>query len=164
MTTSVLKMLHSADSRYLTPDEEQRVLAYAQSLPQRMAAARLIERREKELVANALEQLRRKYPNYERHHEKAWEKGQRDMELVLRYCVQGMLLDDPDLGTEKLFVWLRTILASFNMTPGFMRDSYVLLRETIRAQAPEAYPFLEIQLDRATSVLSDFPEPAVPAV
>ena len=165
MYSRALKTLNKSDGRYLTPEEQQAVLDFGKSLPLRFEASRVVEKIEADVVRLVIEDMRRKYPRFETFHDRAWDKAHRDIELTLRYLVQAMLLDDVEVATDKLLVWMRTILASFNMTPQFVRDTYVSLREAVRRLAPaEAYNLLAPHLENAIEVLSDFPEPATPAV
>lgn len=165
MYSRMMKLVNATDNLYLTPAEQQQVLEYTQSLPRRFAAARQVEAKETEIVEHAMVQLRRLYPTFEQFHRDGWDKGFRDAQLVLRYNVQGMLMDDPDLATDKLLGWLRTLLAGLDLTPRLVRDTFTALREACRAKLPaDAYALLEPHLERTIEVLSDFPEPAMAAV
>ncbi|MFN4258788.1 MAG: hypothetical protein ACK4RK_05790 [Gemmataceae bacterium] len=165
MYSCLLKIINPTDGRYLTPVEQNQVLAYAKSVPSRLLAARHVEQKEEEIINTVLERMKPRYPNFTGQHDRAWEKGFRDMQLVLRYIVQGMLLDDLDAASEKLLFWFRTIVASVGMTPQFMRDHYHTLRDVCQQRLPaESFALLEPHLNRAAEVLSDFPEPYRPAV
>lgn len=165
MYSSLMKTLNATDGRYLTPDEEKQVLGYAQTLPKRLELARIIEKHEREIVDGAVEKMRVAYPRFTQYHQLAWEKTFRDMQLVLRYNIQGLLMDDIEVGPEKLFYWLRTIVASFHITPQCMRDAYTFLREGVRKHvSADGFELLEPYLNRTIEVMSDFPEPATPAV
>jgi hypothetical protein len=160
-----LKVINNSDDRYLDPAEQSEILGYATSLPTRLDAMRQVERIEAELVRETIDQIRRRYPRFEMFHERGWEKGIRDAQLVLRQIVQSMLVDDSEVGEDKVYVWMRSILSSFNFTPAIIRETYTLMKESIQTKiSREAYTLLEPHFDHAIETISDIPEPASPAV
>lgn len=165
MYSGMMKLVNATDNLYLSPAEQKQFLAYTQSLPQRFAVARQVEAKEQEIVEHCYGQLRRLYPTFENFHTHGWDKGFRDTQLVLRYNVQAMLMDDPEVANDKLFGWLRTLLAGLDLTPRLVRDTFTALREACRVKlSAEAFTLLEPYLERTIALLSDFPEPAVAAV
>ena len=165
MYSRLLKIVDSTDSRFLNAEEQAAVLQYAASIPARIEASKHAERIEGEAVRVTIQHIRRRYPKFEAYHQRGWDKGARDLQLIFRYAVQAMILDDPEVAEEKLYIWIRTVLSSFNITPGFVRDSYTIFRDVLREQLPaNAYSLLEPHLNHAIQVLSDFPEPALAAV
>jgi hypothetical protein len=165
MYSRLMKLINATDGRYLTPQEQEQVLAYVNSVPRRLQAARLVEQKEADIVNWVIAELKRRYPNFNRLHDRAWEKGFRDIQLVLRYVVQAMLVDDTAMPATKLYVWFRSIAAAVGMTPQFMRDAYDLLTTACRQGLPaDAFVLLEPFLRDAADVLSTFPEPHRAAV
>jgi len=165
MYSQLMKTLNASDGRYLTREEQEHVLAYCQSMPKRLQASAMVEQKELEIVHTVIEAMKRRYANFANLHDRAWEKGQRDVQLVLRYNVQGMIMDDFDMASDKLLFWFRTIVASTNMTPQFVRETYTFLREACKQKLPaDIYSLLAPHLERTIEVMSDFPEPHRPAV
>ena len=165
MAKHILKTIYGADNRHLTAEERQEILAYTNSMPQRIDVAREVEEKERLAVKHAIAETRKKYPRFHTFHENAWGKAFRDIQLVVRYQVQALLLDDPSYLSEKTLVWLRTILASFSFTPDFNRDTYTFLKEGMEQNlSPESYRHMEPYLEKTIDIMSDFPEPATPAV
>jgi hypothetical protein len=165
MYSRMMKTVNATDNMYLSPQEQGSLLEYTRSLPKRFEAARLVQAKEMEIVEHCYEQLRRMYPNFERYHKHGWDKGYRDTQLVLRYNVQGMLMDDAEIATDKLFGWLRTLFAGLDLTPNLVRDTFAALAGACRAKLPaDAFALLEPHLNRTIEVMSDFPEPALAAV
>ncbi len=161
----LLKVINNSDDRYLDPTEQSEILGYATSLPSRVDAMRQVERVEAEAIREAVDQIRRRYPRFEMFHERGWEKTIRDSTLILRQIVQSMLVDDSEVGEDKLYVWIRTIFSSFNFTPAIIRETYVLLKESIQTRiSREAFTLLEPHFNHAIEIMSDIPEPASPAV
>ena len=49
-------------------------------------------------------------------------------------------MDDRKWLDDQVLTWVRTIFKSLNFTPKFLRDSYTLLREAVRAKTkPRTY-------------------------
>jgi hypothetical protein len=160
-----MRIMQGSDSRYLTKEEQDEITRYCTGLVERLKYSAMIEAKEQAAVKATIDEMRRRYPNFDKFHDQAWGKAFRDTQLTVRYCVQAMILDDIKPLEDKLLYWFRTILASFSFTPGFNRDNYTLLTEAFRRQLPpEAFRALEPYLNRVTEIMSDFPEPAVPAV
>ena len=165
MNTRFATLIEDAESRYLTEGEQQEFLHYAQSLPSRFQASAAIEAAESAIIEESVSQIRKDYPNMEKFHYSGWDKAKRDMQLVLRHCTVAMITDDLAGLDDRLLYWLRTILASVNLTPKFVHDSYGYMRSACQANLPEdAFALLEPALQRTIDVLSDFPEPHSPAV
>jgi hypothetical protein len=165
MNRELQRIIHDSDSRYLTSEEKEAFNAYFERFSTHVKHAEAIEEAEEAAVRFCIENTRKRYPNFDKYHDKAWAKAFRDVQLTLRYNVQAMLLDDRQGLEDKLLYWLRTILAGFNFTPEFNRDTYTYLFEGIKKNVPPATadaisPFLE----RTIEIMSDFPEPAVAAV
>lgn len=165
MNMKLATITAQAEGRYLSRDEQQQMLDYAQSLPERFRIATQIEQKEDGVLRATVEDIRRKYPNFSKYHDQAWTKCYRDMQLVVRYDVHAMILDDAKYVEDNILYWLRTILAGSHFTPGFVRDAYTFLREHFRRElSSDAFDGIEPYLTRNIEVLSDFPEPATPAV
>lgn len=165
MYSRMMQTLNATDSRYPNAQEQEEIMGYLTSVPKRMQAMRQVEQKELEMVNQAVAEMKKRYPNFANLHDRAWDKAVRDMQLILRYNVQGMLMDDPEMASEKLFFWFRTIVASVGMTPKFMHDTYTLLRDACKQKLPaDAFQLLEPHLERTIEVLSDIPEPHRPAV
>lgn len=161
MFSQMMRLINSTDSLYLNPAQQKQLLDYTRSLPKRFKAARAVEQKEDELCRDCVARLRARFPEFDGRHEAAWDKAHRDMQLVLRYNVQGMLMDDPDIATDKLLGWLRTLLASLGMTPQFLRETFTALRDSCRQGLPaDVYEWLEPHLERTVREMSESPEPA----
>ncbi len=165
MYSKMMKTLNNSDSRYLTREEQEEVLAYTTSVPKRLQAASQVEQKEMEIVQAVVEQMKRRYTNFQNLHDRAWDKAIRDIQLVLRYNAQGMVMDDLDMAADKLLFWFRTIIASVGMTPQFARDTYTFMHDACKQKLPaDAFALLQPHLKKTIEVMSDFPEPYKPAV
>lgn len=165
MNSEMRAIILQSEGRYLTSEERETLTDYVKAFQIRLAYAALIEEAEDGAVRFCIESTRKRYPNFDKYHDKAWAKAFRDVQLTTRYATQAMLLAEPKLLKDKLLFWLRTILAGLNFTPEFNRDTYTYLTEGFRQSLPpevfaEFEPFLELVVD----VMADFPQPATPAV
>lgn len=165
MYSSVMKTLNATDGRYPTVDEEESAIAWASSLPKRLQAANLISQKESEIVREAIDMMKPMFPRFGAQHDRAYDKGTRDLQLCLRYAVQGMIADDADMPQEKLFVWYGTIIRSLGLTPHFTREScQAVFNATRRNLPPDAFELAQPYLQRMVDDVSSFPEPMKPAV
>jgi hypothetical protein len=158
-------IFRQSDGRYLTADERKLVLEFAQDVPARVRASQEIEGLEGSLIAAVIGDLRGKFPRFERLFPNAWDQLASDIRLVLRADVRAMLAGDLRVLEDKALFYLRSILAAYNVTPQFARDTFTLLHDRCRDRAtPDTYARMEPYLERNTQVLADFPEPAVAMV
>ena len=163
MTT--VMTLNALRDRYPTADERDRLSEYAAGVRGRLAAVQELEAVEREVIEATLDRIRELYPNFTRYHAVGWEKGYRDLQLLLQYMAKAMLVDDVRLLDDQVLTWVRTIFKSLNFTPKFLRDSYTLLRESVRSGTkPRTFALLEPYLTHTIHYLSDIPEPTRPEV
>jgi len=161
----MMQIINASDSLYLTPEEQKQLLEYAASLPGRLQAARAVEAKEDEIAGQCMALMQQRHPEFAAAHEHAWDQGHRDVQLVLRYNVQAMLMDDPDIAVDKLLRWLRTLLAGLGMPGSFLRDNFVCLKQACRAKLPaDAFALLDAHLQQNITIMSDVPETALVAV
>jgi hypothetical protein len=160
-----IRTLAAVNGRYPTEDEKTTCLEWAESLPERLRAANLLAAKEAEIVREAIDEMKPMYPRFAAQHERAYEKGARDLGLLIRYAVQGMIVDDADMPKEKLFVWYGTIIRSLGLTPQFTQDSCSAVYDAARRQLPpDIFAVAEPYLARMVQDVPAFPEPMKPAV
>jgi hypothetical protein len=165
MNNKIKKLILGSDSRYLTAEERDEIKEYLHAFEGRMEVTALVEEAEDSAVRFCIESTRKRYPNFDKYHDKAWAKAFRDVQLTTRFMTQAMLVDEMSVLEEKLLFWLRTILAGLNFTPEFNRDTYTYLQEGFRQSLPpHAFTQLEPYLERTVDIMSNFPQPATPAV
>jgi hypothetical protein len=165
MNSRLNKIAHDANGRYLNPEERTEFFSYVESVPHRFQAADAVEKAEESVIREVVEEMARRYPNFGKFHDQGWAKCFRDIQLVVRQDVQSMLWNDVPSLDDKILLWLRTTLSANNFTPGFCRDAFSLLREKLEGSLGAGdFELLRPYLDRNVDVLSDFPEPATPAV
>lgn len=160
-----IKTLAACDGRYPSAEEERVVLDWAASVPKRLQAANLLAQKEAQIVREAIEQVKPRYPRFAPQHDRAWEKAARDMSLALRYAIHGMVLGDADAPNEKVFVWLCTIVRGTGHTPQLFRDVYgAVVAAAGRHLPPDLFDRARPHLERMAADLSNFAEPVLQAV
>lgn len=165
MSALLTKLTNDADGRYLTAQERQTVLDLADALPKRLRAAEQVEQVEESALRTALEDVQPQYPEFAKYHDQAWARQYRDTQLVVRAAVAAMVNDDPRQLDDRALFWARSMFAANNYTPTFVRDTFTAVRDRLRDKlGAEEFTLLQPFLDRAITVLGDFPEPAAPAV
>lgn len=105
-------IFRAAEARHLTTEELD---IYRRLLPgwaERADAAQACYDVEVQVVDDAIEAIFEVYP-YADFHELHAEKCPRDVTNVSTYAIQSMLMGDPDWYRDKLLLWLKTILQSF---------------------------------------------------
>src|SRR5579859_4844082 len=132
MNSRLRQILHDANGRYLTPDERDAWVAYAGSIVARFDAADAVEKAEDGVIRAVVEAVQQRYPNFAKYHDQGWARLYRDVQLVVRQDVHSMLRDDVRSLDDEMLRWLRSILASYNLTPGFCRDVFSILRDTLK--------------------------------
>jgi Phycobilisome protein len=101
-----------AESRHLTDDELDAYLALVPEHSARAAAAKSLRETDAAAVRKTITELYQIYP-YEQHHQLAMPKCIRDVRYVSAYASHAMLLGDADWFRDKLLLWMKTILQSF---------------------------------------------------
>lgn len=140
----IAELFRIAESRHLTEAEYNRYLGLLPDYADRAAAAKEIMTAELAVVTNTVKQVFFLYP-YPKYHELAKDKAIRDVSYVSAYATHSMLTDDPEWFRDKLLIWLKTILKSFNYpareerkletSAGFLNTE--LLRDPNRLPHPE---------------------------
>lgn len=160
-----IRTLAACDGRYPTEAEEGAVLSWAGSLPKRLQAANIISQKEDEIVRESIEYVKARYPRVGAQHDRNYEKAERDTQLLLRYAVQGMVVDDAEMPREKVYVWYGVIVRGLGLTPALLRDACEGVTEACRGHlAPDVFAVAEPYLRRMADDVSAFPEPTKPAV
>lgn len=109
----VRQLIDDAQSRPLT---EQELARYDEILPDqkhRSDTARNVAQHEELVVKRTVVDIMQLYP-YQEFHLRAPEKCLRDVRYISIYATHTMLMNDNQWFKEKLLIWFRTILHSFN--------------------------------------------------
>jgi hypothetical protein len=148
-------LLKVEPGRYLTLEEEQRVLAEDPYLEPRLEAMRDARDFEKTIVGSAVDLVLRKY-EFEQRYETGRAKCMRDVGAVFRWSVYCMVIDDVTVLENKLLYWMRTVIQSFEF-PGknqSIQYAYTLLRkESARLLKPTTMQLLDPFLATAENIL-----------
>jgi hypothetical protein len=165
MFSRMMQLINKNDSLYLAAADRDALLEYTNSLPKRFRAARRLEREEDAIARQCMEKIRQRHGSFELNHDAAWDKGHRDVQLVLRACVQAMLMDDVTIAEDKLYGWLRVLFAGLGFEPALVRDTFTTLTDICRERlSAEEFGLLRPHLEHAVTALADLPEPVFATV
>lgn len=102
----------AAESRHLTDQELEEYRHVVPDNAVRVEAAKEVREIEEEVVNTVVEDIFAVYP-FPKHHRAASVKAPRDIRYVSAYMTEAMLMNDPQWLNNKLLIWLKTILQSF---------------------------------------------------
>lgn len=105
-------MFKEAESRFLNDNELKLYLEVYPEGKSKADASNEIKAVANQVVKKVITRIYELYP-YEQFHEMAMPKCVRDVRYVVAYAVESMLMNDPDWFRDKLLIWLKTILQSF---------------------------------------------------
>jgi len=149
MNRSIRRLLDSTDGKLPSDIESEQILGYAEALVARLDLHRVIEQAEPTILADAVDILRKRFPEMDGEHGlAAFDQSRRDLGLVLRYATFAMVMRDPDFIHDKLAVWFRTIMFALS-NPKRVRESLVALEESVTRNLPamsarELVPYIQV--------------------
>jgi hypothetical protein len=109
----VAELFKQSEGRHFTDDE---LTIFEREFPERAphaAAAREVRTKDLAAIQRVVKEIFSQY-NYEKNHEFAMAKCPRDIRYVVAYGVHAMLADDHQWYDDKVLIWLKTILQSFD--------------------------------------------------
>ncbi len=106
------ELFKRTESRHFTDDEFELYLAVAGQHAERVEAAREVKAHDAQIVRNLITDLYAIYP-YAKFHQLPMPKCIRDVRYVTAYATLSMLMGDPQWFADKLLIWFKTILQSF---------------------------------------------------
>lgn len=101
------------EGKYLSDEELDLLLQHFPDLALEVSTARAVRTFANSLVKRVVTEIFAQYP-YEQMHEMAMAKCPRDVGYVLGYGVAAMLCRDPAWYDNKVLIWLKSILQSFD--------------------------------------------------
>lgn len=146
------------ENRYLHSDEVQQIMSYAQTIPSRLNAVHDIQAKEAQICRACTDRIIKHYPNVgKRIH--GYEKTERDLILILRYCAQAYLRNDLQFLEDQLLRWLATILQAYKFGDQVLKNSYIWLKDECKTYLEvSTFQALEPYLDQVIAII---PERAV---
>ncbi len=101
-----------SESRHLVDEDFDLYRSIVPEFSARADAAKAMKDTDSQVVRKVITELYAIYP-YEQHHQLAMAKCIRDVRYVTAYATQAMLMGDSDWFRDKLLLWMKTILQSF---------------------------------------------------
>jgi hypothetical protein len=105
-------LFRATESRQMSEQELDEYCRVVPEYTQRAIAAREITAVEQAIVQKVIDEIFAIYP-YEQFHQSALAKCTRDVRYVSAYATLSMLMNDSQWFADKLLIWLKTILHSF---------------------------------------------------
>ncbi len=133
-------LFKDAEARHLSDDELETVLGVFPELAPEAQACREVREVEKKVVKRVVREIFSQY-DYTEHHEHAMAKCPRDVRYVVAYATASMLFRDHSYFDDKVLIWLKTILQSFDFPKRKVSSSGALFAdeklEDALAQQPQ---------------------------
>ena len=143
MSVVLNKIFNESISEYPTEQDQKELIKYCKTIDFRLKVLREIESKEAIMIAKCVDNMLKNYPGMSKY-DYVKEKTTRDMSIVLRYCCQSMVKDDPDFLKDQLLFWFRTIIQSFGFEKGVIRDTYKNMDDILKSELePKSYKFIE---------------------
>lgn len=131
MNTVITELVLEAEGRYLRSDELKTLQTYVEALPRRITLYRSLQSQEDAVVKRVIAQYRPLRPDLVRRHgQAAWQKCERDLRSLWRYCCMAMVLEDESYLQNKLLYWMETILKAHRMKSE-CKPAYQILMDTL---------------------------------
>lgn len=105
-------LFKDAESRFLNEDELEDYLTEFPDGTSRSEASIEIKKVSNQIVKKVITRIYEIYP-YEQKHQMAMAKCIRDVRYVIAYATLAMIMGDPDWYRDKLLIWMKTIIQSF---------------------------------------------------
>ncbi len=109
----LVEIFHRCEGKYLSDDELDLLLKLYPDRQTEVETARSVRGLATSVVKRVVSEIFAQYA-YEQNHELAMAKCPRDVGYVLAYAVTAMLLRDPAWFDNKVLIWLKSILQSFD--------------------------------------------------
>lgn len=153
MTPTLISTLQATENTYLSPEAREQWQSFAESVPRGMVYLKNLENQEMAIVSDTTAYIMQRFPKVKARIE-GHEKTLRDLQLILRYCGQAALRQDPQFLEDQLLQWLRTMLVAYKFGQDVLKDSYEKLIEDARTHLnPETYTWLEPYLKQVLDIV-----------
>ena len=136
---SLETIFKGAEARHFEDGELKTVLEIYPDLELETQACREIREVEKKVVKKVVREVFSQY-DYEKHHEHSLAKCPRDIRYVVAYAAASMLFRDPTYFDDKVLIWLKTILQSFEFPKRNISSSGALFADQKFEEALKALP------------------------
>jgi hypothetical protein len=124
------EIFKAAESRFFTDEELAVILQFFPHLAPHTEVALELRAKDMAIVTRVVKEIFSQYP-YEKFHEFSTTKCVRDVRYVLAYCTQAMLAEDSRWFEDKLLIWLKTILHSFDFPDPIKLSSVTLFSDPV---------------------------------
>jgi hypothetical protein len=129
MNPWLINLVKDVNERMMSDQEAERVIAYFDSLPQRVRLGEELERMESELVARTLKEMTADYP------ERGYTRGiVQDLVESLRHLFVASFVDEPSVLTVRWTDHLESLIADGSLERDWVGPVYRSIDKQIRKQ------------------------------
>lgn len=136
---ALIPIFKEAEARHFQDGELETILQHFPDRDAEVKACREIREVEKKVVKKVVREVFSQY-DYEKNHEFALAKCPRDVRYVVAYGACSMLLRDSSYFDDKVLIWLKTILQSFEFPQRKVQSSGALFADPVLEEALKAAP------------------------
>ena len=133
------ELFRQAEGRHLNDEELEVVVTTLPELGREVEAARAARAVAVAVVKKVVAEVFAQYP-YEKAHEHAMAKCPRDVNYVVAYAALAMVSRDPGWLDNKLLIWLKTILQSFDFPERIKSSANALFADRVLEDALAKLP------------------------
>jgi hypothetical protein len=133
----IAQIFKGAEARDFTADELNAIVRARPDRKAAVEAARAVYEVDGPIIERVVHEVLAQYP-FEINHREPHVKVPRDVTYMIQYCVASMVADEGQVLKDRLLIWAKTILQSFDFPP--RRDdpsTHILGDDTLEATLRE---------------------------
>jgi hypothetical protein len=158
-------MIVQMDERYPSAQERQELLNYLSTARKRRNAVEEIRKVSGFVADDVVKGMRQLYPDLEKYKKFAFDKIQRDVQLLTHLTAHSMFLGESETIDDQFLIWFYTIFRAAKFTPLFVADALRIWLDGLEKRlSPDAFALYRPFAEHVVDVLTQIPDPAVPMV
>lgn len=158
-------MIIQMDDRYPSAQERQELLNYLSTARKRRNAVEEIRKISGSVAEDVVVGMRKLYPDLEKFKKYAFDKIQRDVQLLTHLTAHSMFLGESDTIDDQFLIWFYTIFRAAKFTPLFVEDAMRIWLSSLQKRlTPDAFALYKPFAEHVAEVLTQIPDPALPMV
>lgn len=159
------RMIAQMDERYPFAQERQELLNYLVTARRRRNAVEEIRKISGAVAEDVVKGMRKLYPDLEKYKKFAFDKIQRDVQLLTHLTAHSMFLGESETIDDQFLIWFYTLFRAAKFTPLFIADAMrVWINSLEKRLTPDAFALYRPFAEHVAEVLTHVPDPAVPMV
>ncbi|WP_439621908.1 hypothetical protein [Gemmata sp.] len=157
----IATVLSRLDAAYPSAEDRSKIESYLATVEGRRAALDEVRHQAGPVADRVMAGIRARYPQFARYRPTGYDKGHRDMVLLSNMVGNATFLGEHESLDDMFTHWYKTILKAAHMSPQFMRDTFALWHEALKAcLSPAAWGLVRPHAEHLAEILTDLPVPA----